>query len=119
MSDLIDKAEELAAKPGRLSRRGFVGRMAKLSAGAMAAVAGLAEFPGSAHAANVVCCNLAFPNNICNSNYEGTNKCPTNCGTSWTWTCSYGANHCPWVCGECYSCSCSFTYPICRSGCPC
>jgi hypothetical protein len=117
MSDLIDKAEELVAKPGRLSRRRFVGRMAKLSAGAMAAVAGLAEFPGQAYAVNVACCTLAYPHNICNSNYYGTNNCPTNCGTSWTWTCNY--NHCPWICGECYSCSCSFAYALCRSGCYC
>jgi hypothetical protein len=117
MSDLIQKAEELVARPGRLSRRSFVGRMAKVSAGAMAAAAGLGQFPSKAYAGNVVCCNLAYPNNICNSYYEGTNACPSGCGTSWTWTCSY--NGCPWVCGECYSCSCSFAYPLCHTGCPC
>lgn len=112
----LEKLENFAAKPGRLSRRTFVGRVAKASAAIAAGLAGIAEFPGAAHAANYHCCTLAYPSNWCNSDFTA-HQCPCS-DTPWEWLC--GENFCTWVCGECYACSCSYAYFIpCNGRCPC
>lgn len=115
--NVIERASASIATPGRLSRRTVLGRFAKWSAAAAATAAGLGEFTGKAYAGNYGCCNLAFPNNICNSDYYA-GQCPSGCGTAYEWTCSVG--RCVFHCGECYSCSCSYGYfTPCSVGCAC
>jgi hypothetical protein len=124
MSRLLEKAEAFAAKPGRLSRRTLVGRLAKVSAGLAFGAAGLDAFRGtSARVAQAAygwdqCCTLVYPESICSSEYKCTNKCPSGCGEAWTWTCQ-ARNGCTLVCGECYDCKCSFSYKVCTSTCTC
>ncbi len=103
---LIERLEDVAATPGKLSRRTFVGRIAKLSAAAAAVSAGAAAFAGKAYAGNYLCCNLAYPDNWCTSDYcHGI--CP--CGYApYQWTCSHNGQQV--VCGECYECECSYAY---------
>jgi hypothetical protein len=119
MSDLLEKAEAFAAKPGRLSRRTLVGRLAKVSAGlAFGAAGSTAGVAIAASGGNYQCCNLFYPGTFCNSEYKCTNKCPSGCGESVTWVCQDDL-HCRWVCGNCYGCDCSFAYKVCETRCPC
>jgi hypothetical protein len=107
MSDLVEKAEDLAAKPGRLSRRTFVGRVAKVSAGLVAAAAGIASlrgsgFPAVAGLAYVQsCCNLAYPWRSCSGGHCDKVHC-----TYKEWTCR-DQNNQVWTCSDCVGCNCS------------
>lgn len=116
----LDKLADYLAKPGQLSRRTALGKITRGCAVIAGVLAGV-SFHDLAYAANVACCNLAYPNNICSSNYYSglcpcTNCTPTN-GCEYTWTCQYG--HCAWVCGECWNCQCSYAFQLCGGGCPC
>jgi hypothetical protein len=114
--NLVEKAEEIASTPGTLSRRRFVRRATRVSVAVVGALAGLGAFPSRGYAANYACCNLAFPNNWCQSDYVN-HVCPCSAST-YEWLCSW--NHCTYTCGECYACNCSFAYPHwCTGFCPC
>jgi hypothetical protein len=108
---LLDKLEDYLAKPGHLSRRSFVGKIVKGCLVLSGVVAG-AGIGNVAFAANVLCCNLAWPHNLCPSD-----GCPCYPANEYTWSCLY--NGCHVVCGECYNCQCSFYYFVCSPGCPC
>ena len=126
---VLKRLEEYADSPGRLSRRTFLGRTAKVSAAVAGLGAASAVFAEQAYAADCcnlcsTCCGWTYP---CASNYQA-NQCPSGCGAPYTWTCTSG--NCTWVCGECCpdfcagagcaaACKCSFSYMICRSPCFC
>ena len=132
MSDLVEKAEDLAAEPGRLSRRTLVGRVAKVSLGLVAGAAGLASLRGTGHFAVAAgayeqycdwlnapplgCCSLAHldhPDYFCSSVLHHGAPCPGGCVRS-----SSKEKYCrdengaTWVCGECGGCAntCSYAY---------
>lgn len=112
----LTNIEDYLAEPGKLSRRSFMGRAAKLSAAAAGVAAGVAAFPSKSYAANYACCTLAWPSNWCQSNYwEGVCPCSD---TPYEWTCGY--NGCVFTCGECYDCECSYAYEhYCTPNCAC
>ncbi len=110
----LDELENRLAKPGYLSRRSALGKISRGCAALIGAIVGGIGLNDVAYAANVVCCNLAYPNNLCNSNIG---YCPCSNPNQWQWTCTY--NGCSWVCGECYNCNCSYVYRLCSRGCAC
>jgi hypothetical protein len=120
---ILERAEDYAGAPGRLSRRTFMGRAAKLSFALVAASAGAGVLAKPAKAS--YCCGLC--SDCCGWSLCPGESCPNGC-TTYTWTCSGGG--CTWVCGECCAdqcggagctstCKCSFAYPLCAPGCPC
>jgi len=111
---LLDKLEDYIAKPGHLSRRSVIGKITKGCVVLAGVVAG-AGFGNVAFASNIACCNLAWPNNICQT------ICPCEPSNSYSWYCSYtiSGHTCHVVCGECYNCACSYYYYVCSRGCPC
>jgi hypothetical protein len=114
--EFLHEIEDRIAKPGWLSRRTFLGRVAKVSAAVTAFAAGIQL--DNAYAVNVACCVLAY-STTCDSNYyQGQCPCPTpHSGDHYEWFCKY--NGCTTVCGECYPCKCSYAYQACSLGCPC
>lgn len=119
----LDELADYLAKFGQLSRRTVLGKLTRGCAVLAGVLAGV-SLHDVAYAANVACCNLAYPNNICSSDYYN-GICPCNCdptnGCEYAWTCQYHSNghYCTWVCGECYGCQCSYAYQLCGGGCPC
>lgn len=111
--EFLRDIEDKMAKPGWISRQKLIKRAAKASAALAALAAGMRL--DNAYAGNVYCCNLAYPNNTCNSDYMH-GHCPCT-ATPYQWTCYSGG--CKIVCGECYACSCSYAYFPCQPGCPC
>lgn len=115
---LLERLEDLALQADAgLSRRRFFGRFAKTGAGLAAVAAGLG-IPVKAFAGNVLCCNLAYPNNFCRYDDCGLSGCSCSCdGGCYYWYCSY--SHCTYKCGECYCCRCSWIDQLCSPSCPC
>lgn len=129
MSDILEKAEDLAAKPGRLSRRTLVGRVAKVSAGLVAGAAGFASLRGSGHSAVAAaayeqyckwfretdsrgCCwPLSHPDHLCSSVIHGA-PCPEGCVRASSERYCRDLNGTTWVCGDCVGCAnaCSYAY---------
>jgi len=130
MSDLVEKAEDLAAEPGRLSRRTLVGRVAKVSLGLVAGAAGFASLRGSGHSAVAAaayeeyclwtqypdprgcCAPLSHPDYLCASVIHGA-PCPGGCvRRAASERYCRDANGTTWVCGECVDCAntCSYAY---------
>lgn len=114
---LLDKLEDYLAKPGHLSRRSFAGKIAKGCLVLSGVLAGVG-FGNVAFAANVECCNLSWPNNICPGN-DGF--CPCSPSGAYNWSCSIriGGHNCLVICGECNNCQCSYYINVCSRGCPC
>ena len=122
---VLEKIERYVDEPGRLSRRRFVGRVAKVSFGLAAASVGAGALAKPAYAS--YCCGLCsdccgWP--LCP---DQTGNCPTGC-SGYQWYCNGGG--CTWVCGECCTsmcqgtgcasqCKCSYAYALCSPGCPC
>ena len=100
----LEKLENRLSKPGRLSRRSVLGRLSRGCTLAIATIAGIG-FYDTAYAANAACCNLAYPNNLCDFG------CPCPNPNQWAWSCVVG--FCVWTCGECYNCGCSYLIPHC------
>ena len=112
----IEKLQTTLTNPGRLSRRSFLGRTVRWSAALAGAAAGVTAFAKPAYGANYVCCDLCWPNNICNSDYWDS-QCPSGCGSPWEWTCRSG--NCTWWCGECCPMSAWCTGAGCPTQCQC
>lgn len=106
MSKIVDRmSADLAS---RSSRRGFLGRIARVSAVIGVSAFGLVGLEQEAAAYDVVCCTLA-----------SAGRCPTcpNCPASYDytyyWACCYGG--CRWYCRDCEQtstgswCSCYWT----------
>ena len=108
MSSMLERLESLPlliADPG-LNRRRFISRAMRFSAAVAATAAGVGATT-QVEAANVHCCNLAFPNNICRQ------PCP--CSTTfWAWDCTDSRDCRTWSCGECWNCGCSVLTKICN-----
>lgn len=114
---LLDKLEDYFAQPGHLPRRSFIGKVVKGCLVASGVLAG-ASFSNVAFAANVECCNLAWPNNICPGN-DGSCPCEPSNPYNWSCTINIGGHRCSVICGECYNCQCSYYINVCSRGCPC
>ncbi len=138
---LLERAEDFLGRPGRLSRRTFLGRAVQICAAVGGLAAGIMPLDQVLAAcggyqtgtdpcggyANMECCCLSYttaPHYPCNSDFYNRQCPPTasGCGSSlsaqpYEWTCRVGT--CTWICGECYCSCCSYAYSACSPGCPC
>lgn len=98
MSKLLDEFEDQISRPGRLTRRRMLGRLAKASLAIVAAVAG-AAIPITAFACRqVVCCCLEYSSN-CSWCTSGRTCADCNGISCYSWQCTSGS--CTYTCIDC------------------
>lgn len=113
MASVLERLESLLTQPNEWSRRRFIGRVIKASAGLVAMAAGLRPIAASAlwcPCQGDSCNGLIHYGCCCLAHNPGSSTCCSNERRNWEWWCQIPGRCQTWVCGECYDCGTSYAY---------